>query len=68
MGNRILAVLGVLCVAAVLADLGYHKHGHYPFEEWIGFHAAFGFATCLALGLVAGLLRRLIARDEDYYG
>ena len=26
-----------------LLDIGYHKHGHYGAEGWLGFYAIFGF-------------------------
>ncbi len=29
-----------ICVMTVVADLFYHKHGHYHFEQLPGFHAA----------------------------
>ncbi|MCP3980498.1 MAG: hypothetical protein GY716_14445 [bacterium] len=57
----------ILCGLSVLADRSYDKHGHYPFEEWLGFHGWYGFLCCVLLALTAGLLRRLVRRDEDYY-
>ncbi len=56
-----------LAVLTVLADLFYHKHGEYGFQEWIGFDAVYGFVSCVVLVLVARGLRRLLLRREDYY-
>ena len=37
------ALIGV-SVASVAADLFYHKHGHWSWQEWIGFDAVSRFA------------------------
>ncbi|MEE2711768.1 MAG: hypothetical protein VX913_03250 [Planctomycetota bacterium] len=59
--------LTLVCVLVVAADLLYHKHGHYSFEKWPGFHAIYGFISCVLLVLAATQMRRLVMRDEDYY-
>ncbi|MEN8136542.1 MAG: hypothetical protein ABFS18_13555 [Thermodesulfobacteriota bacterium] len=44
------------------------KHPYFPWEEWPGFYAIFGFAACVLLVLAAKyILRPLVKRDEDYY-
>ncbi len=65
--NKLIMGLVVVCVALVVADLFYHKHGHYGFETWIGFHAAYGFLAYVLLIHVAKIFRMLVKRDEDYY-
>jgi hypothetical protein len=60
------ALTGV-CGALAGADLFYDKHGHFGFENIVGFHAGFGFVGCVGLVLVAKLLRRVLMRGEDYY-
>ena len=65
--RRLIVLAIILCVAAVAADLFYHKHGHYDFEGITGFHALYGFFSYVGLVLIAGQLRRLLKRDEDYY-
>jgi len=65
--DKIFYALVAACIATVLADLAYHKHGHFNFEQWIGFHAGFGFLAYLGLVLTATQLRKLLKRDEDYY-
>ena len=60
------ALIGV-CVLSVAADLLYHKHTHFSWEELIGFHAWYGFVGCVFLVLTAKQMRRILKRDEDYY-
>ena len=66
-GRRAFRAIVIIGVLAVLADLTYEKHGHLPIENWIGFHAAYGFISCVALVFAARGLRRILMRDEDYY-
>ena len=63
-------IIWALCIASALtvfADLFYHKHGHFGFQEWFAFDAVFGFAAYVGLVNSAKLLRKLVMRDEDYY-
>ena len=65
----LLVVCGLLLLADVLdvANVLYHKHTHYPAEEWFGFYAIFGF-TAYSLIVGAGWLwRSVVMRKEDYY-
>ncbi len=68
-GSVDLIVKALVAVSAltVVADLFYHKHGEYHFQEWIGFDAVYGFVACVGLVLAAKGLRVLLMRDEDYY-
>ena len=59
-------VVGI-CALLALADLFYHKHVHYPFEDWFAFYGWYGFISCFFLVIAARGLRRLVMRDEDYY-
>ncbi len=65
--DLIIKALGFVCVLVVGADFLYHKHGHYSFEEWPGFHAIYGFVSCVILVIAATQMRKLVMRDEDYY-
>lgn len=65
--NGIFYGLLVICAGLVLADFTYHKHAHYDFEDWPGFHAGFGFLAYVGLVLTATQLRKLLKRREDYY-
>jgi hypothetical protein len=66
-GIKAFWVVAALCAALVLADLFYTKHGHFAVEQLFGFHAWYGFVSCVFLVLAAKQLRRLLKRDEDYY-
>ena len=64
---KVFYALVVICALLAAADLGYHKHAHFPFEGWFDFHAWFGFLAYVGLVLTATQLRRFLKRDEDYY-
>ena len=55
------------CAALFGADLFYHKHAHFAWEEWTGFYGIYGFVACVFLVLAAKELRKLLKRGEDYY-
>ncbi len=65
--QRIVNVLCGTCVLLVLADLVYHKHVHYDFENWFGFYGFYGFVSCVVLVRAAVLMRRFLMRDEAHY-
>ena len=65
--DTIIRILIFLSAASVFADFFYHKHGHWGFQEWFGFDAAYGFVACVALVIAAKGLRVLLMRSEDYY-
>ncbi len=65
--KRILWILFAISAVSVVLDLTYHKHGHYSFENIIGFHAFYGFVSCVVLVIAATQMRKLVKRDEDYY-
>ena len=65
--DKIFWGLVAVCVLVTVADLFYHKHGHYGFEEVFGFHGFYGFVSCVALVLAAKQLRKVLKRPEDYY-
>jgi hypothetical protein len=66
--DRLIMLLIAVSVATVGADFFYSKHGHWHFQEWIGFDAVYGFVACVGLVLAAKVLRILLMRDENYYG
>jgi len=56
------------CLALLIINFFVHKHGHFSWEEWSGFYAAYGFVACVGLVLAAKfILRRIVKRSEDYY-
>ena len=65
--GKIIRSLALVCGLVVLADFFYEKHGHYPWENFPGVYALFGFVSCVVLVLAATQLRRILKRDEDYY-
>jgi len=59
-----IAVLGVL----LLVEGWAHRHVIFPWEEWYGFYAAFGFVAYVILVFLAQyVLRPMVIRDEGYY-
>ena len=65
--NKIIWALCIVSGLTVVADLFYHKHGHWHFQEFMGFDAFYGFVACVGLVIAAKGMRVLLMRDEDYY-
>ncbi len=65
--DRIVWGLGMICALVVLAEMFFVKHAHYSWESLPGFHAFFGFVSCVLLVLAAKVLRKILMRDENYY-
>ncbi len=63
----IVKTLVAVCALLLLADLAYHKHSEFAFEQWFGFFPLFGFAAYCFIVAAAKQLRSLVMRDEDYY-
>jgi hypothetical protein len=66
--NKVLAGLGVICLALAAADLFRDRHGVFGIESTPLFYCAFGFFIYVLVIFAAKALRRLILRPEDYYG
>ncbi len=58
----------VLCGGLFALDVFHHRHSTHPWEDRIGFYAGYGFAAYVILVYIAKGLRRLVKRDETYYG
>lgn len=66
--RRLLQVFFVSVGLLLLVDLVYQRHAIFPWEDWFGFYAVFGFVACVALVLAAKhVLRPTVMRREDYY-
>ncbi len=66
--QRLLYGLFASLILLLVLDLFVEKHPYFPWEEWPGFYAIFGFVACVLLVLAAKyILRPLVKRDEDYY-
>ena len=66
--GKLVWALAAACAVLLIADLFYEKHGHFAYEEWFGFAAFFGFLAYTLIVTLGKGLRRLVRRDEDYYG
>ncbi|MGE5843844.1 MAG: hypothetical protein ACM32K_03000 [Syntrophaceae bacterium] len=66
--KAIMAALFAVLGALLLAEGWAHRHVIFPWEEWYGFYAAFGFVAYVILVFVAQyVLRPVVMRDEGYY-
>ncbi len=66
--NRLILILVVVCAALFVSDFFLNRHGHFEWENLYGFYGFFGFAAFYFIVIAAKNLRRLIGRDENYYG
>ena len=57
----------VVLAITVLLQLVIKVKGYFGVDGWLGFGAAYGFLSCLAMVLVAKGLGFVLKRDEDYY-
>ena len=58
--------IAVLAIT-VLLQLVIKVKGYFGADGWLGFGAALGFLSCLAMVLVAKGLGFVLKRDENYY-
>jgi hypothetical protein len=59
--------LWVICGAFAAADFFFAHHPMFKIEGFPVFYGLFGFIVTIGLVLAAGVLRRIVRRDEDYY-
>ena len=65
---RVLWIVFIVVLAATAAaELLVHLHPRFRLERWFGFHAAWGFLSCVAMVLFANLLGVFLRRPDDYY-
>ena len=65
--RRLWALFIVVLALTVLADLAIEHHPYFGVDGTIGFGAWFGFASCVALVLVAKALGALLKRPDSCY-
>ena len=65
--KRIWQVSIAVLAALVLLQLIIKVKGYFGVDGWLGFGAAFGFFSCVAMVLAAKALGLVLKRDEDYY-
>jgi len=51
----------------VLGQIIWHVHGHFGFDGWFAFFAIYGYATCVAMIVLANWLGRFVKRGDTYY-
>ena len=51
----------------VLLEIFIKVKGYFGVDEWMGFGAAFGFFSCVAMVVVAKWLGYVLKRPDDYY-
>jgi hypothetical protein len=56
-----------ILAATVLADLFIEHHPYFGLDGTFGFGAWFGFASCVALIVVAKALGAILKRRDTYY-
>lgn len=56
-----------ILAATVGAELFVHPHGYFGIDGSFGFNAWYGFATCVAMIVVAKVLGMLLKRPDSYY-
>ena len=64
----VVRALVTVCSILVGLDLVLHRHASHPLEEIFAFYAIYGFVSCVFLVLLAKEIRKLVMRDERYYG
>lgn len=57
----------VLLAIIVALELAFPHKGKFGIDDWFGFGAVYGFASCLAMVVFAKLLGFVLKRGEDYY-
>lgn len=57
----------IVLALTVAAQFFVYVKGYFDADGWFGFGAAFGFASCLAMVLVAKALGFVLKRGQDYY-
>ena len=65
--RRLWALFIVVLALTVTADLFIEHHPYFGVDGTIGFGAWFGFASCVALILVAKVLGAVLKRPDSYY-
>ena len=57
----------VVLTVAVVIELTGKIHGHFGIDSTFGFHAWYGFLTCVAMIAFAKLLGIFLKREDAYY-
>lgn len=60
-------VFAMMLVLVVLAQIFVNINDNFTVDGWFGFHAIYGFLSCLGMVVVAQLLRVFLKRPDTYY-
>ena len=60
-------VFAVVLIALVALQVVIKIKGYFGVDDWIGFGAAFGFLSCVAMVVFAKGLGFILKRDDNYY-
>ena len=60
-------VFAVILTVTVLIELTGEIHGHFDIDSTFGFHAWYGFLTCVAMIAIAKLLGIFLKRTDSFY-
>ena len=66
--DKVFYALCTLCAISVAGEFLIHRHVIHDIESVFAFYGIYGFVGCVGLVLAAKELRRLLKREEDYYG
>ncbi len=66
--NLLFIIFCTVLAVLLISEFFIHKHTYFPWEEWHGFYAVYGFIAFVILIFVAKyILRPFVKRREDYY-
>jgi hypothetical protein len=65
--RRLWIVFAVVLAATVALELAVPMHGMFGVDGIFGFNAWYGFASCVALILIAKALGIFLSRPDRYY-
>lgn len=65
--KNILRGFYAVCIVLFVLDFVFHRHAYFSVESWWGFYGVFGFVACVALVLIAKIMRRFLWREATYY-
>ncbi len=57
----------IVLVVLVALDVTYEHHDHFGVDSTFGFHAWYGFLSCVGMVLVAKGLGWFLQRGDDFY-
>ena len=61
-------LLAIVCAVALLLDGAIDRHLDTEMEGIFGFYCLFGFFAIVVLVILSRVLRRIVAREEHFYG